>query len=86
MIKTIKIRFVEKFNVFYIQKKTLLGWRYIYFVSRIENDSIRHNYFNDSKENLLAEVIKEHYGLSIDSVKIIEYPTIKHYKIYKKNA
>lgn len=50
------------------------------------NETAQHNYFNVSKENLLIEVIKEHYGLSFDSVEIIEYPSIKQYKLHKKNA
>jgi hypothetical protein len=86
MNKIIKIRFVEKFNGFFIQKKTLFGWKYIYYVINIMNESAQYNYFNTSKEKLLAEVIKDHYGLSPDYVEILEYPSIKHYKLYQKNA
>jgi hypothetical protein len=86
MNKIIRIRFVEKFNGFFIQKKTFFGWKYIYYITTIMNETAQHNYFNVSKENLLIEVIKEHYGLSFDSVEIIEYPSIKQYKLHKKNA
>jgi hypothetical protein len=85
MIKIIKIRFIEKFNGFFIQKKTLFGWKYIYFVNKIMNEYTRYNYFNQNKEKLLVDVIKEHYGLSIENVEILEYPSIKHYKIHSKN-
>lgn len=81
MIKKIKIRFIQKFDVFYIQKKTFFGWIYITYKSRILNEVIYHKYFNKDKNFLLEEIIKEHYGLSKDSVEILEYPSIKLYKL-----
>lgn len=81
MIKRIKIRFIQKFDVFYIQKKTFFGWTYVTYKSTILNEVVYHKYFNKDKKFLLEEIIKDHYGLSKDSVEILEYPSIKLYKL-----
>lgn len=81
MNKLIKIRFIERAGGFYIQTKTMFGWEYIQMTFEIEGRTQKNNYFNKDKKTLLEEVIKQHYGLSLDSVLVKEYPTIKYYTL-----
>lgn len=83
MNKTIKIRFIDKFGTYYIQKKTFFGWNYITYKNIIMDVEVSYYFFNEDKKELLKEVITQHFGLSIDCVTIIEYPTIKYYKWQK---
>jgi hypothetical protein len=79
MNKTIKIRFIDKFGTYYIQKKTLFGWNYIIYKIVLMGGEISYRFNNEDKKELLKEVITQHFGLCVDCVKIIEYPTIKYY-------
>lgn len=81
MNKLICIRFIERSGGFYIQKKNLFGWEYIQMTFEIDGRKQKNNYFNKDKKTLLEEVIKQHYGLSLDAVFIKEYPTIKYYTL-----
>lgn len=81
-MKTIKIRFINRNNKdFLIQKKTWLGWKYIGYSERINfGESTDILYCKDTREELLSEVIKNHYLVDGKIVKIIEYPEIKQYE------
>jgi hypothetical protein len=84
MEKIIKIRFIEKGsgdNVYYlIQRRTWYRyWVYIGWIQDQGYGSVFNCYSNDDKNKLLDDVIKNHYGLNKDIVRVIEYPTIKIY-------
>lgn len=82
MIRTIKIRFIEKGKSPYysIQKKTWYGlWRYIGWTMDMGYGSVFNIYTDSDKNKLLDDVIKSHYGLNKEFVKVIEYPSIKIY-------
>lgn len=81
MNKLICIRFVERSGGFYLQKKTLFGWKYIQMEFRIDGEIIKNNYFNFDKKKLLEEVVKQYYGLSLDSVLVEEHPSVKYYTL-----
>jgi hypothetical protein len=81
MSKLIKIRFIERSGGFYIQTKTMFGWEYIQMTFEIQGQIQKNNYFNKDKKILLEDVVKQHYGLSLDAVLIKEYPTIKYYTL-----
>jgi hypothetical protein len=79
-MKTIKIRFINRGNDYLIQKKTWLGWKYISYSQMAGfGDSVDFLYCKDTKEELLKEVLEDHYKMDKRFVKIIEYPELKHY-------
>jgi len=79
-MKNIKIRFIQHPDTFLIQKKTLLGWKYIrYTLSASTGDRISYQYQNNSKEELLDDVLDKHFNTCRKYVSITEYPTIKKY-------
>lgn len=82
-METIKIRYIKSGKIpydYYIQKKTIFGWRDIgYHIGTCTGDSIWYPYTSNSKEELLKEVLEYHYGIDRRFTKIIEYPEIKHY-------
>ena len=83
MNEIIKIRFVEIQDGFHIQRKTFWGWKYITFKFNFSSEEENIQYFAKEKMLLLRDVIKDFYGLNIDSVQIIEFPPIKKYKLDK---
>lgn len=82
-MKEIKIRFIERGNPikdYLIQKKTWFGWKYFtYYVAGGFGDTIEYLYCKDTKEELLAVVLENHYQIDRRFVKIVEHPTIKRY-------
>ncbi len=81
-MKTITIRFVHRVKThdYLIQKYTFFGWKYIkYSQMGGFGDSIDFLYCKDTKEELLKEVLEDHYKMDKRFVKIIEYPELKHY-------
>lgn len=83
MNEIIKIRFVEIDSGYHIQRKTLFGWQYIKYEFKFNSESNHIHYFSKDKLLLLEEVIKDFYGLNPDMVEVIEYPSLKIYKIKK---
>lgn len=81
MNEIIKIRFIEIDSGFHIQRKTLFGWNYIKYKFYFNTEFNYINYFSNNKSSLLKDVIKDFYGLNLDSVEIIEYPSLKKYKL-----
>lgn len=79
-MKNIKIRFIQHPDTFLIQKKTILGWKYIrYYVGASNGDSVSYQYQNKSKELLLDEVLDKHFNACRKYIQITEYPKIKKY-------
>jgi hypothetical protein len=79
MTKTISIRFINKFGTYYIQRKSLFGWKYLSGFHLVCDQKIYYDYYDGDTENLLNRVIKEHYGVDRKYVIIKEYPMIKYY-------
>jgi hypothetical protein len=79
-MKTITIRFVHRLKVhdYLIQKYTIFGWKYIKYSTGF-GDSVDILYCKNTKEELLKEVLDDHYKTDKRFVNIIEYPEIKHY-------
>ena len=78
-MKKIKIRFIQYGLLeptYCIQKKTLFGWKYIKF-KLVNGTEMR--YQNKDKEELLSEVIVEHYKNYISRTRITEFPGLKIY-------
>jgi len=76
-MKKLKIRFVHRkeYGVYYIQKKTIFGWRYLTW----ENYFCREMFENVDTAILLTNVLDEKYSTILKYVEITEYPTIKMY-------
>lgn len=77
MMKTIKIRFFKEKNNYFIQKKVFFGWKYITYTINLGYGSITNRYVNSSKEELLNDVLENHYKMDKRFVKVIEHATIK---------
>lgn len=79
-MKKIRIRFIqhEKPIPYYTaQRRTWYGrWFDFLYYSHICGMFVSHQYSSDSKDALLEIILKEHYGISPEIAKIIEYPTI----------
>lgn len=85
-MKNIKIRFVErridvdeKLKDYLIQKKTLLGWRYITYEVFAGYGVCIYNYCDTSKTKLLKTVLNQHFKVGRQFVTITEYPSLKLY-------
>lgn len=78
-MKKIKIRFVKNGEVFLIQKKTAIGWRYISYLTAAADTAVRIHYSKKSKRKLLKKVIEEYYHKNLKTVQIIEYPKLRIY-------
>jgi hypothetical protein len=75
-MKKIKIRFVQFGDLYYVQKKTLFGWKYITYHFSVNGEKHDVAYFHFDKEELLSIIVKDHYGLSPDRVKVEIDPEI----------
>ena len=86
-MRKIKIRFVARQSGsdseptdYLIQKKTLLGWKYIRYTSHSNyGGSVNYLYCGNTKSELLEKALKEHFKTCKQFVSIKEYPTIKLY-------
>ena len=80
-MKKIRIRFINRNNKdFLIQKKVWYGWTFMtYTVCAGFGDTISYLYCKDTKEELLKDILENHYKIDKRFVEIIEYPEIKHY-------
>ena len=77
----IKIRFVKRKNDndYLIQRRSFIGWKYIRYTVDMGYGSIRYLYCQNSKKELLEEVLEKYYKVDKRFVEITEYPTIKIY-------
>lgn len=80
-MRTIKIRFVKnKIGSYNIQRKGWFGrWKYLGYSVDMGYGGFYQYYCGEKKEELLEEVLDEHYRVCKKHVEIIQYPTIKIY-------
>lgn len=77
----IKIRFVKRKNDndYLIQRRSFMGWKYIGYTADTGYGSVRYLYCQNSKKELLEEVLEKYYKVDKRFVEITEYPTVKIY-------
>ena len=78
-MKTIKIRYVKRKDTYYMERKTLFGWKRIGYSVDMGYGGFCQSYTSKNKEELLNEVLDKHYSLCKKHVEIVEYPMIKVY-------
>lgn len=79
-MKKIKIRYVnQKGRYFTIQRKTLLGWKYITYLVFDFGCSFNIRYFGKSKKEVLKKVLDGYYKTCKKHVTVIEHPGVKIY-------
>lgn len=79
-MKTIKVRFVKRGKdkpEYFIQEKSMLGWRYIKQSDKTSN--VKYLFVDKDKDSLLDKVVAEHFYIDRDKIRVIEYPSIKEY-------
>lgn len=75
----LKIRFVKTKGMYFIQRKTWLGWKDITYIVNMGYGSIIYWYSNKNKKDLLIDVLDKKYNKVIKHVTIYEYPSLKIY-------
>jgi hypothetical protein len=77
----IKIRFVKRKNDndYLIQRRSFMGWKYIGYTVDMGYGSVLYLYCQNSKKELLEEVLEKYYKVDKRFVEITEYPTVKIY-------
>lgn len=79
-MKTITIRFIKhKDKTYTIQRRGWFGWRDITYTINMGYGSVTYGYSNESKEDLLKEVLEEYYKVDKRFVQLIEHSTVKIY-------
>lgn len=82
-MKTLKFRYAAicSYNsepeLYYIQKKTWFGWRYIRYENCSDAGCVMWKYYNTNKDVLLDKVLDEKYHTTRKYIKLIEFPMIK---------
>jgi hypothetical protein len=56
-----------------------MGWKYIGYTADTGYGSVRYLYCQNSKKELLEEVLEKYYKVDKRFVEITEYPTVKIY-------
>ena len=78
-MNTIKIRYIKRNETYYMERKTIFGWRRVGRNVCTEFGCIWQSYISNNKEDLLSKVLEYHYKIDKRFVEIIEYPMIKIY-------
>lgn len=78
-MKTIKIRYVKRKDTYYMERKSLFGWRRLGYILDMGYGSIWQSYTSNDKKELIKEVLEKHYMIDKRFVEVIEYPMIKVY-------
>jgi hypothetical protein len=78
-MKTIKIRYVKRDDTYYMERKSLFGWRRLGYTLDMGYGSIWQSYTSNDKKELLNEVLEKHYMIDKRFVEVVEYPMIKVY-------
>lgn len=82
-MKKIKIRFVNRLTEdsleYYIQRKTIFGWRYFTYLVGGDAGSVSYRYNGKFKQELLKTILSDIYKTELKHVQVIEYPMIKIY-------
>ena len=75
----LKIRFVRTNGVYFAQRKTCFGWKYITYTIDMGYGSVVYNYTNKSKKELLSEILDKKYSKCKRHVTVYEYGGLKIY-------
>ena len=78
-MKTIKIRYVKINNTYYMERKSIFGWKRLGYSVDMGYGGFWKSYTSNNKKDLLKEVLEHHYEMDKRFVEVIEYPTIKIY-------
>jgi hypothetical protein len=78
-MKTIKIRYVKRNDTYYMERKSLFGWRRLGYTLDMGYGSSWQSYTSNDKKELLNEVLEKHYMIDKRFVEVVEYPMIKVY-------
>lgn len=82
-MKKIKIRFVNRLSEdnleYYIQRKTIFGWRYFTYIVGGDAGSVYYRYSGKFKQELIKKILSDVYKTELKHVTVIEFPMIKIY-------
>jgi len=78
-MKTIKIRYVKRNDTYYMERKTLFGWKRLGYSVDMGYGGYWQSYTSENKKQLLTEVLDSHYSSCKKHIEVIEYPMIKIY-------
>jgi len=78
-MKTIKIRYVKRNDTYYMERKSIFGWKRLGYSVDMGYGGYWQSYTSKNKEELLKEVLDKHYMLCKKHVEVVEYPMIKVY-------
>jgi hypothetical protein len=78
-MRTIKIRYVKRNDTYYMERKSLFGWKRLGYSVDMGYGGFWQSYTSKDKKDLLDEVLEKHFEVDKRFVEVIEYPMIKIY-------